>query len=151
MKSFTSIVSTKIKKIHKHKVLGREWKPHLLELTTGFAGLKALENGRLTPKQLETIRRIITRKMQRTGKVWFHIYPNLAITKKPKEVRMGKGKGAINLWVANIKQGKILVEISQIHLDLAKEIFKTVAAKLPIKTLLVFQQKDLNFDIKKIN
>jgi large subunit ribosomal protein L16 len=130
------------KKFQKQRILGFDFKPHLLELTTGNAGLKALENGRLTPKQLEATRRVITRKMNRTGKVWFRVSPEIAISKKPQEIRMGKGKGLIKLWVAKVKTGKIIVEISNVSFEVAKDILKSASTKLPIKTLLIY--KSLN-------
>jgi large subunit ribosomal protein L16 len=126
------------KKFHKQKVYGSDSKQHMLEIKMGIAGLKALENGRLTPKQLEATRQIISRKMQRTGKIFFNVSPEIAITKKPREVRMGKGKGNVKLWVANIQQGRIVVEIANTTLEQAKEILLSAATKLPIKTLLVF-------------
>jgi large subunit ribosomal protein L16 len=132
------------KKFHKHKVHGFDLKPHLLELTTGIAGLKAAENGRITPKQLEATRRVITRKMQRTGKIWFRIFPEIAISKKPQEVRMGKGKGLIKLWIANVRKGRILLEIANTTPAAAKEILASAATKLPIKTIIIFQNSELS-------
>lgn len=131
----------KKKKYHKQKVIGHAVNANVLELTTGIAGLKAIENGRLTPKQLEATRRVISRKMLRTGKIIFRVSPNIAVTKKPKEVRMGKGKGAIKLWVTNIKAGCIIVEIVNTTNEQAKEILTSAATKLPVQTLLVFQNE----------
>jgi len=106
-------------------------------LHLGVVGLKALENGRLTPKQLEAMRRVITRQFHRTVKIRFYVRPEIAITKKPKEVRMGKGKGAVKVWVANIKAGRILVEVQNVTLEKANEVLYCAAKKLPIKTLLI--------------
>jgi len=127
------------KKFHKQRILGFDSKPNVIDLITGQAGLKALENGRVTPKQLEATRRVITRKMNRTGRIWFRVSPQIAITKKPQEVRMGKGKGLIKLWVAPVKAGKIIVEISNVSITTAKEILLSAATKLPLKTLLVYR------------
>lgn len=132
------------KKFQKQRIYGFDYKPHLLDLINGNAGLKALENGRITPRQLEATRRVITRKMNRTGKIWFRIAPEIAISKKPQEIRMGKGKGLIKVWVAKVKTGKIIVEISNVSFDIAKDILYTAATKLPIKTLLIY--KPINFD-----
>ncbi len=127
------------KKFQKQRIKGLDFKPSLLELTTGNAGLKALENGRLTPRQLEATRRVITRKMNRTGKVWFKVAPEIAISKKPQEIRMGKGKGLVKLWVANVKVGRVIVEISNVSFELAKDILLSAATKLPVKTLLLYK------------
>lgn len=131
------------KKFQKQRIFGFDYKPHLLELTTGNAGLKALENGRLTPKQLEATRRVITRKLNRNGKIWFRVFPEIAISKKPQEIRMGKGKGLVKVWVAKVKTGKIIVEISAASFEIAKEVLNTAATKLPVKTLLIYKNFEL--------
>jgi large subunit ribosomal protein L16 len=128
------------KKFQKQRIKGFDFKPTLLDLTIGNAGLKALENGRLTPKQLEATRRVITRKMNRTGRVWFKVAPEIAISKKPQEIRMGKGKGLVKLWVAKIKTGRVIVEISNVSFDMAKDILLSAATKLPLKTLLLYKK-----------
>jgi large subunit ribosomal protein L16 len=130
------------KKFHKQRINGFDFKPHLLELTIGNAGLKALENGRLTPRQLEATRRVITRKMNRTGKIWFRVFPEIGISKKPQEIRMGKGKGLVKVWVAKVKTGKIILEISNVSFEFAKEVLYAAATKLPLKTLLIYNERE---------
>jgi large subunit ribosomal protein L16 len=125
------------KKFQKQRIYGADFKEHVITLTIGHAGLKALENGRITPRQLEATRRVISRKLQRTGKVWFRIFPEIAISKKPKEIRMGKGKGLIKLWVAKVKKGRILVELLTHSLEIAKEVLLSASTKLPIKTIFI--------------
>ena len=134
-----------LKKQHKNRISGQVLKLQNLELKMGSIGLKALENGRLTPKQLEAMRRSLARKLQKIGKILFHVFPETAITKKPKEIRMGKGKGAIKLWIAKVYAGKLLLEISNIPPDQAREILFSAAAKLPVKTTIIFcsQRKSL--------
>jgi large subunit ribosomal protein L16 len=126
---------TKKKKFHKHCIIGVESKMEVSELKYGIAGLQALENGRITPRQMEATRRVISRKLHRMGRILFYIAPEFALTKKPKEIRMGKGKGAVKLWVANVKAGRLLLEIANITDQvLAKEILLSAAKKLPVKT-----------------
>lgn len=100
----------------------------------GEFGLKATERGRLTARQIEAARRAITRRVRRGGKIWIRVFPDKPITKKPLEVRMGKGKGSVEYWVAQIKPGAMLYEIQGVSEELAREAFKLAAAKLPLKT-----------------
>ena len=103
------------------------------KVTFGEYGLKAMDRGRLTARQLEAARRAITRHIKRGGKTWIRVFPDKPITKKPLEVRQGKGKGSVEYWVALIQPGRILFEVEGVTEDLAKEAFQLAAAKLPFK------------------
>ena len=101
----------------------------------GEFGLKAAGRGRLTARQIEAARRAISRKVKRGGKLWIRVFPDKPVSKKPLEVRMGKGKGNVEYWVALIQPGKVLYEIEGISEELAREAFQLAAAKLPIQTI----------------
>jgi len=103
----------------------------------GEYGLKATGRGRITASQIEAARRAMTRHIKRGGKIWIRIFPDKPITKKPLEVRQGKGKGNVEFWVAQIQPGKILYEMGGVDEELAKEAFKVAAAKLPLNTKFV--------------
>jgi large subunit ribosomal protein L16 len=107
------------------------------EVAFGAYGLKALEPERITARQIEAARRAITRHMRRVGKVWIRIFPDVPVSKKPAEVRMGSGKGAPEFWVCRVKPGKIMFELDGVSLDVAKKAFELAAEKLPIKTKFV--------------
>ena len=107
------------------------------ELNFGSHGLKAVEPERLTARQIEAARRAITRHMKRAGRVWIRVFPDLPVTKKPAEVRMGSGKGSPELWVARVKPGRIIFELGGLNQQVAKEALILGAAKLPIKTRVV--------------
>jgi large subunit ribosomal protein L16 len=100
----------------------------------GEYGLKSVSRGRMTARQIESARRAISRHVKRGGKIWIRIFPDKPITKKPLEVRMGKGKGSVEYWVAQIKPGTMLFEIEGVSEELAREAFELAAAKLPVKT-----------------
>jgi large subunit ribosomal protein L16 len=102
-------------------------------LNFGEYGLKAVQAERLTARQIEAARRAIVRQMKRSGRIWIRIFPDIPVSKKPAEVRMGSGKGSPELWVARVKPGRILVEIDGVPLDVAKEAMRLGARKLPIK------------------
>ena len=102
-------------------------------LNFGEYGLKAVEPERLTARQIEAARRAIVRQMKRSGRIWIRIFPDVPVSKKPAEVRMGSGKGSPELWVARVKPGRILVEIDGVSLDVAKEALRLGERKLPIK------------------
>src|SRR5438552_13128408 len=106
-------------------------------LTFGQYGLKAIEPDRVTARQIEAARRAMTRHMKRAGRVWIRIYPDVPVSKKPIEVRMGKGKGTPELWVCRIKPGRIMFEIDGVPVDVAREALSLAAAKLPIKTRFI--------------
>jgi large subunit ribosomal protein L16 len=107
------------------------------DLTFGQFGLKALEPERVSARQIEAARRAMTRHMKRAGRVWIRIFPDVPVSKKPIEVRMGKGKGAPELWVCRVKPGRVLFEIDGVNVQTAKEALALAAAKLPIKTRFV--------------
>ena len=100
----------------------------------GEYGLKSVSRGRMTARQIEAARRAISRHVKRGGKIWIRVFPDKPITKKPLEVRMGKGKGSVEYWVAQIKPGTMLFEIEGVSEELAREAFELAAAKLPVKT-----------------
>ena len=112
------------------------------DLNFGSYGLKALEPERVTARQIEAARRAITRHMKRSGRVWIRIFPDVPVSKKPTEVRMGKGKGTPELWVCRIKPGRIMFEIDGIPLDIAREALRLGAAKLPVRTRFVQRTAD---------
>ena len=113
------------------------------ELSFGSYGLKALTPERVTARQIEAARRAITREMKRAGRVWIRIFPDVPVSDKPAEVRMGKGKGAIEFWVARVKPGRIMFEIGGVPEEVARKAFELGAAKLPVKSKFV---KRLNSD-----
>ena len=103
----------------------------------GEFGLKATGRGRITARQIEASRRAMTRHVKRGGKIWIRVFPDKPITKKPLEVRMGKGKGSVEYWVAQIQPGRMLFEMEGVSEELAREAFRLAAAKLPISTTFV--------------
>lgn len=129
---------TKYRKMHKGRVKGLAYRGS--SLAFGTFGLKALEPAWLTARQLEAIRIVITRAMKRQGQVWIRVFPDKPITKKPAEVRMGKGKGAPEYWVATIKPGRILIEIAGVGQSVAQEAFRLANHKLPFKAQLVVRR-----------
>ncbi|CAL4324757.1 50S ribosomal protein L16 [Buchnera aphidicola (Thelaxes suberi)] len=128
---------TKFRKMHKGRNRGIITNSSVV---FGSFGLKAVTRGRLTARQIESARRTITRYIKRQGKIWIRIFPDKPITQKPLEVRMGKGKGNVEYWVALIQPGKVLYEIDGISELLAREAFKLASAKLPIKTIFVHKE-----------
>ena len=125
----------KFRKTHKGKSRGIATTGH--EMHFGEFGLKAIENGWIRGNHLEACRVVIARKMKGAGKLWFNIFPDKPITKKPAETRMGKGKGESDHWVAVIKRGRVIMELSGVPEDFAKSVLRLVAFKLPIKTRLI--------------
>lgn len=107
------------------------------QLAFGSFGLKSLDAGWITNRQIEAARIAVTRRMKREGKVWINIFPDKPITSKPAEVRMGKGKGALSHYVAVVKPGRIMFEVEGVPLELAKEALRLAAQKLPVKTKFV--------------
>ncbi len=110
------------------------------KVSFGEFGLKATARGRLTARQIESARRAINRYVRRGGKLWIRIFPDKPISKKPLEVRQGKGKGNVEYWVAQIQPGKVLYEIEGVTEEIAREAFRLAAAKLPMKTTFVSRQ-----------
>jgi large subunit ribosomal protein L16 len=126
---------TKFRKAHKGRIHGLATSGATLAF--GQFGLKAMEPERITARQIEAARRALTRHMKRSGRVWIRVYPDVPVSKKPLEVRMGSGKGAPEFWVARVKPGRVLFEIDGVPLALAREALTLAAAKLPIKTRFV--------------
>jgi large subunit ribosomal protein L16 len=109
-------------------------------LSFGSYGLQTLASARMTARQIEAARRAITRHMRRLGRVWVRVFPNVPVTSKPAEVRMGSGKGSVDYWACRIKPGRILFEIDSVSLETAQEAFRLASAKLPFETRLVHRQ-----------
>ena len=107
------------------------------DLNFGGYGLKALEPNRVTAREIEAARRAITRQMKRQGRVWIRIFPDVPVTSKPTEVRMGKGKGSVDFWACRVKPGRVMFEIDGVPEPLAREALTLAAAKLPIKTRFI--------------
>ena len=128
---------TKFRKMQKGRVKGLATRGSLLSF--GTFGLKVLEGGWMTARQIEAVRVVMTRTMKRQGQLFRRIFPDKPITKKPAEVRMGKGKGAPEYWVAAIKPGTILYELDGVNIDIAKEAARLAGHKLPFKTKLVIR------------
>jgi large subunit ribosomal protein L16 len=126
---------TKFRKMHKGRIKGKA--KGGTELNFGSFGLKALQPDRVTSRQIEASRRAITRHMKRAGRVWIRIFPDVPVTKKPTEVRMGKGKGSVEFWAAKVKPGRIMFEIDGVSEDVARRALELGAAKLPVRTRIV--------------
>ena len=125
----------KFRKAHKGRIHGVATSG--ASLSFGEYGLKAMEPDRVTARQIEAARRAMTRHMKRSGRVWIRIFPDVPVSKKPLEVRMGSGKGTPELWVARVKPGRIMFEIGGVPINIAKEALSLAAAQLPIKTRFV--------------
>src|SRR6201994_305821 len=123
---------TKFRKAHKGRIKGLATSG--VDLAFGQYGLKALEPERVTAREIEAARRAITREMKRAGRVWIRVFPDLPVTSKPTEVRMGKGKGAVDYWAARVKPGRIMFEIDGVSEETAREALRLGAAKLSVKT-----------------
>ena len=126
---------TKFRKAHKGRIKGAASSG--VTLAFGTFGLKAQEPARVTARQIEAARRAMTRQMKRSGRVWTRIFPDVPVSKKPTEVRMGKGKGTPELWVCRVKPGRIMFEIDGVSTQVAREALALAAAKLPIKTRFI--------------
>lgn len=107
------------------------------QVSFGEYGLKAVDRGRVTARQIEAARRAMTRHIKRGGKIWIRIFPDVPVTKKPIEVRMGKGKGNVEYWVAKVQPGRMLYEMEGVSREVAQEAFRLAAAKLPVRTAFV--------------
>ena len=127
--------NTKFRKAFKGRVHGMA--KGGTSLNFGAYGLKAVEPGRITARQIEAARRAITRHMKRSGRIWIRVFPDVPVSTKPAEVRMGSGKGAPEFWVARVKPGRIMFEIDGVDLETMRGAFDRAAAKLPIKTKIV--------------
>lgn len=131
---------TKFRKQHKGRIRGVA--KGGTDLNFGSYGLKAIEPERITSRQIEAARRAMTRAMKRAGRVWIRVFPDVPVTKKPTEVRMGKGKGSVEYWAARVKPGRIMFEIDGVDRATAKLALELAAAKLPIKTRFVSRLGD---------
>ena len=129
---------TKFRKAHKGRIHGNAKGGSSLNF--GSYGMKALQPNRITARQIEAARRAITRHIKRQGRVWIRVFPDVPVTKKPVEVRMGKGKGAVEFWACRIKPGRVMFELDGVSESLAKEAFELASAKLPIKTKFISRQ-----------
>lgn len=126
---------TKFRKQMKGRMKGVSQRGH--QLSNGTFGIKSLDSNFLTSRQIEAARIAATRYMKREGQLWIKIFPDKPITKKPLEVRMGKGKGAVEYWAAVVKPGRILFEVAGVPADVAKEALRLAAQKLPVKTKFI--------------
>jgi len=126
---------TKFRKQFKGRIHGAS--KGAIDLNFGAFGLKAMEPERVTARQIEAARRAITRHMKRSGRVWIRVFPDIPVSKKPTEVRMGKGKGTPEFWAARVKPGRIMFEIDGVSVEIAREALRLGAAKLPVKTRFV--------------
>lgn len=131
---------TKFRKMHKGRIRGAA--KGGFELNFGSHGLKAQEPERVTSRQIEAARRAMTRHMKRAGRVWIRVFPDVPVSAKPTEVRMGKGKGSIDYWAARVKPGRIMFEIDGVSDEVAREALRLAAMKLPIKTRVVTRIAD---------
>jgi len=129
---------TKFRKAHKGRIKGEAKGGS--DLNFGTYGLKALQPERVTARQIEAARRAMTRHMKRQGRVWIRIFPDLPVTSKPVEVRMGKGKGSVDYWACKVKPGRIMFEIDGVSEGVAREALRLAAMKLPVKTRTVVRE-----------
>ncbi len=129
---------TKFRKMHKMKSKGNAMRGN--QISFGSFGLKSLESAWITSRQIEAARVAVTRYMKREGQIWIRIFPDKPITKKPAEVRMGKGKGAPEYWVAVVKPGRIIFEAEGVPMDIAKEAMRLAAQKLPVITKFIVRR-----------
>ncbi|MCW1934792.1 50S ribosomal protein L16 [Pararhodobacter zhoushanensis] len=129
---------TKFRKQHKGRIHGLAKGGS--DLNFGSFGLKAVEPERVTARQIEAARRAMTRHMKRQGRVWIRIFPDVPVTSKPTEVRMGKGKGSVDFWACKVKPGRIMFELDGVSEEIAREALRLAAMKLPIKTRVVLRE-----------
>ena len=129
---------TKHRKMHKGRIKGLAKGGS--DLNFGTYGLKALEPERVTARQIEAARRAMTRHMKRQGRVWIRIFPDVPVTSKPIEVRMGKGKGSVDFWACKVKPGRVMFEIDGVSEPIAREALRLAAMKLPVKTRTVVRE-----------
>jgi large subunit ribosomal protein L16 len=129
---------TKYRKLHKGRIHGDAKGGS--DLNFGHFGLKATEPERVTARQIEAARRALTRHMKRQGRVWIRIFPDVPVTTKPIEVRMGKGKGSVDYWVCKVKPGRIMFEVDGVEEEVAREALRLAAMKLPVKTRTIARE-----------
>ena len=128
---------TKYRKAHKGRVHGLAKGGTALNF--GAFGMKATETGRITARQIEAARRAITRHIRRVGRVWIRVFPDVPVSSKPAEVRMGSGKGSPEFWICRVKPGRIMFELDGVSVDIARQAFELASAKLPIATRIVIR------------
>ncbi|HEX3883957.1 MAG TPA: 50S ribosomal protein L16 [Stellaceae bacterium] len=128
---------TKYRKAHKGRVHGLAKGGTALNF--GAFGMKATETGRITARQIEAARRAITRHIRRVGRVWIRVFPDVPVSSKPAEVRMGSGKGSPEFWICRVKPGRIMFELDGVTVDIARQAFELASAKLPIATRIVIR------------
>ena len=131
---------TKYRKQHKGRIHGLAWRGS--QLNFGSYGLKAMEPARVTARQIEAARRAATRHMKRAGRVWIRIFPDVPVSSKPAEVRMGSGKGTPEFWVARVKPGRVMFEIDGVPHDVARRALELASAKLPLRVRFVTRLAD---------
>lgn len=129
---------TKYRKQQKGKIKGIAQRGN--QLAFGTFGIKTMDEGRLTSRQIEAARIAVTRHMKREGQVWIRIFPDVPVTKKPAEVRMGKGKGALDHWAAKVQPGRILFEVDGVSLEVGREALRLAAQKLPVVTKFIVRR-----------
>lgn len=129
---------TKFRKLHKGRIKGEA--KGGFDLNFGSFGLKAIEPERITARQIESARRAMTRHMKRQGRVWIRIFPDVPVTQKPTEVRMGKGKGSVEYWAAKVKPGRVMFELDGVSEPVAREALRLAAMKLPVKSRIVARE-----------
>lgn len=129
---------TKFRKQHKGRNRGLAQSGN--KVSFGEYGLKSMERGKITSRQIEAARRAMTRHVRRVGKIWIRMFPDTPVTKKPLEVRMGKGKGNVEYWVCKVQPGKVLYEMEGVDEEVAREAFRLASRKLPVKTAFVTRQ-----------
>ncbi len=129
---------TKFRKMHKGRIKGDAKGGS--DLNFGTYGLKATQPERVTARQIEAARRAMTRHMKRQGRVWIRIFPDVPVTSKPTEVRMGKGKGSVDFWACKVKPGRVMFEIDGVSEEIAQEALRLAAMKLPLKTRVVVRE-----------
>ncbi len=129
---------TKFRKQHKGRIHGEAKGGS--DLNFGHYGLKSIEPERITARQIEAARRAMTRHMKRQGRVWIRIFPDVPVSKKPTEVRMGKGKGSVEYWAAKVKPGRVMFEIDGVNEEIAREALRLAAMKLPVKCRFVTRE-----------
>ena len=138
---------TKYRKMHKGRNRGKATRGNMV--TDGEYGIQAIEAGLIKSNQIEAARIAMTRYIKRGGKVWIKLFPDKPITKKPAETRMGKGKGAVEYWVAVVKPGRVMFEIAGVPEEVAREALRLAANKLPVKTKFVAKETELGGDINE--
>ena len=126
---------TKYRKAHKGRIHGKAKGGNKLDF--GAYGLKAVGPARITARQIEAARRAMTRQMKRAGKLWIRIFPDVPVSKKPTEVRMGKGKGTPEFWICRVKPGRVMFELDGVPVEVAREACRLAAAKLPVQTRFI--------------